>query len=61
MQSSQVDRLEFCEGLGFLLLMLGVVYLGLFYYTVLKPFAWPWLARITSPIAKRLSPCTNRG
>ena len=47
----EITEFEWCDGLGFLLIITGMVYLGLLYFLVLKPFAGPPINKaIVEPI-----------
>lgn len=53
----RAQGLPFCEGLGFLILILSAIYLGIGYYALLKPYVLPWLLRVTKPVRRKVSPC----
>ena len=47
----EITEFEWCDGLGFLIIITALVYLGLLYFLVLKPYAGPPLNKaIAEPI-----------
>ncbi|CAG7834095.1 unnamed protein product [Allacma fusca] len=55
------DRVDWCDGVGFLVIIVGVVYWSLFYYYFLKRFVWKKFRRgIVQPIQKIFAPLKGR-
>ena len=48
----EITEFEWCDGLGFLIIITGLVYLGLFYFKILKPYGGPYF---DNAIAKPIS------
>ncbi|XP_052124974.1 solute carrier family 28 member 3-like [Frankliniella occidentalis] len=44
--AGRASDLEFCDGLGLLLVILAGTYLGIVYYALLKPYCFPWARRL---------------
>ncbi|KAK3914609.1 Solute carrier family 28 member 3 [Frankliniella fusca] len=57
--AGRASDLEVCDGLGFLLVILALTYLGMIYYAVLKPYCSPWLLSLVPSCSKnRTLRCT---
>lgn len=53
-ESGRVDGIQFCDGLGFLIIVLCIAYFGVIYYALLKPLGSQFVGRL----AQKASPCT---
>ena len=38
--------IDFCDGLGFLLVITGIIYISLFYFLIVKKYCWNRLVRV---------------